>query len=174
MTVRRYLLRLGIATLGIAAAAGILLTDDRDPVVFTIPILVLTLVVVAVLTIADRGGAADDPRRMADEAGLDYDGVAPLPAVTPILRDVREPAHVLSGELYPEGPDVRVARLRERLVAVTEAPADAVDAGTREWLDEHPLRPDAAVEDGLLVVAVAGGTEPRELLALARQLHTRL
>jgi len=175
MDLGRYGWRMAIAAAGLAAAAGVVLTDDRDPIVFAIPILVLTVVVVGVLTLADRHGEDDELRAAIEETGLADDGVRPLPTVTPILHGVREPAHVLTGDLYPDGPFVRLARVRDRHVTLTDAPADAIDASTREWLDEHPLHPQAGIEDGLLVVAVPRGAASRQAaLDVTRELHARL
>lgn len=166
--------RAAIFALGGIIAAGIIATDDKDPVVFAVPVLVITTVLVLALTLADRRRGAEELERAAEETGLGYDGIHPLPTVTPILRDAREPAHVLAGDLYPGGPTVRLAALRDQLVVVTDAPSDAIDAGTREWLDEHPLRPEAGIEDELLVVAAPRGSSAGELLQLARELHARL
>lgn len=171
----RYGVRGAVALAGLAIAAAVVLTDDRDPVVFAVPALALTVVTVVALTLADRRPGEREMRRAAGETGLDYEGMRPLPAVTPILSGRREPAHVLGGDLRPGGPTVRLARVDRRVVAVTDAPAAVVDPVTRRWLDDHPLRPEAGVEDGLLVVAATGAeASPAALLALARDVHARL
>ena len=174
MDLRPYVVRGAIAALGIAAAIGVVLTDDRDPVVFAIPILVVTTVAVVVLTLADRRGADDEVRDAIEETGLADDGIRPLPTVTPILRDVREPARVLTGDLFDGGPFVRLTRVRDRHVTLTDAPAEAIDPGTRSWLDGHPLGPEAGIEDGLLVVAVPRAATRRAALDVTRELHARL
>jgi hypothetical protein len=165
--------RIAIAACGLAIAVGIYLTDDRDPIVFAIPALVVTALVVALLTLAGRRGEDTEIARLVEETGLADDGIRPLPPVTPILAGVREPAHVVAGDLSPGGPLVRMARVRDRLVAITDAPAAAIDAGAREWLDEHPLGPEAGAEDGLLVVAVHRDAPPAALLAVTRELYER-
>ena len=166
--------RIAIAVAGLAIAAGIVLTDDRDPFVFAIPVLVLTGVVVLVITLAaGRRDDRDELARIAEEAGLADDGIRPLPSVTPILAHVREPARVLAGDLQPGGPLVRVARVGPRLVAITDAPGPGLGAGARELLDDHPLGPEAGVEDGLLVVAVHRDAPPAALLTLTRELYAR-
>jgi hypothetical protein len=170
----RYGPRAAIAAAGLAIAAGIVLTDDRDPFVFAIPALALTAVVVVALTLSDRRDEDAQVARLTAETGLDDDGVRPLPTVTPILAGVREPAHAVAGDLAPGGPLVRMARTGDRLVAITEAPADALDAAARAWLDDQPLRADAGIEDGLLVVAAHRDAPPAALLALTRELYARL
>jgi hypothetical protein len=164
-------IRIAIAVLGVAVAAGIVLTDDKDPFVFAIPVLAVTALLVLVLTLAGRRDDRADVGRLAEETGLADDGLRPLPAVTPILAGVREPAHVVAGDLEHGGPLVRVARVRDRLVAITDAPAGPLDAGARAWLDDHPLAPEAEIEDGLLVVAVHRDAPPAALLAIARKLY---
>jgi hypothetical protein len=146
--------------------------DDRDPLVFTIPILGLTAVTLLVMLLSGRGERAS-MERLAAEQGLRYDGVAPLPTVTPILRDVRSPAHVLSARLPDRGPRVRLAEVRGRRVAITEAPVRDVHE-EQDWLAGHALRPEAEAEDGLLVVAVDKRIGYDELLAVTAELHTRL
>jgi hypothetical protein len=172
-TLARYGARIAIAVAGLAIAAGIVATDDRDPFVFAIPALALTAVLVLALTLADRRGEDAEVALLSAETGLDDDGVRPLPAVTPILAGVREPAHVVAGDLAPGGPLVRVARVRDRLVAITDAPSPALDAGTRAWLADHPLGAEAEIEDGLLVVAVHRDAPPAGLVAVTRELYAR-
>jgi hypothetical protein len=161
-------IRIAIAVLCVAIAAGIVLTDDKDPFVFAIPVLALTTVAVVALTLTARGGERDEIARLTEETGLADDGIRPLPPVTPILAGVREPAHVVAGDLEPGGPLVRVARVRDRLVAITDAPAGPLD---RAALADHPLEPEAGVEDGLLVVAVHRDAPPAALLAVTRKLY---
>jgi hypothetical protein len=161
-------IRIAIAVLGVAVAAGIVLTDDKDPFVFAIPALAVTTVLVVALTLAGRGGEGGEVARLAEETGLADDGIRPLPAVTPILAGVREPAHVVAGDLEPGGPLVRVARVRDRLVAITDAPDRPLD---RAVLEDHPLEPEAEAEDGLLVVAVHRDAPPAALLAVTRRLY---
>ena len=161
-----------VAAIGIALAVLQYLLDDRDPLVFTIPILVLTTIALAAMALAGRGERAawgeDDLRA----EGLSDDGVRPLPPVTPILEGVREPTRVLSGQLYADGPWVRVARVGGELVAITDAPAAEVDPEAQAWLAERGRR--AGIEDGLLVVAVPGDASARDLMAATRELHARL
>jgi hypothetical protein len=174
MTDRRRLLPYAIvAALGLTLGILQYVLDDRDPLVFTVPILGLTAITLLVMRLAGRG-ERDDMEQLAAESGLSYDGVAPLPAVTPILAHVREPAHVLSGRLPDRGPRVRVARVGERLVAITPATTEELGEPATALLHRHPLHPEAGVEDGLLVVAVERGAPPAELLELVGQLHARL
>jgi hypothetical protein len=171
----RFDVRAGIAVLAIVIAAVIVASDDQDPIVFAIPVLVLAAVLIAVITIAGRDEDGVWMRDAARETGLTYDGVQPLPPVTPILRDVRAPAPMMSGDLDPRyGPTVRVARTRDRLVALVETVAPELDAAARGRIAGHPLRPEAAIEDGLLVVAVDRDAPPRELLELTRALRAGL
>jgi hypothetical protein len=170
----RYGLRAAVAALALVIAAGIVLTDDRDPFVFAIPVLVLGGVLVAVLTLADRHGDEAAIAGDAEATGLEYDGVRPLPTVTRFLADIRSPTGVLRGPLFRGGPAVRVARTRRQLVAITDAPAPALDDEDRAWVADQPLPAEAEVEDGLLVVAAAPDAPAAELLALTRDLHARL
>lgn len=178
---QRYGLRLAIGVIGVAVAAGVILTDDQDPIVFAIPVTVLTIVLITALTISGRGGAgSDELERAARDTGLDNDGVRAVPPVTALLRDDHAPAPMLSGDLDPYGPEVRVAFLRRRLVALidlSEQPAGAhTDLGdaARAWLAEQPLHAEAELEDETLVLAVPRDTSPRALLDLARGLVPRL
>ena len=146
--------------------------DNRDPLVFTIPILGLTAVTLLVMWLSGRGETAG-MERVAAEQGLRYDGVGPLPSVTPVLADVREPAHIFAARLPDRGPRVRLAEVRGRRVAITEAPAtDTLEAS--DWIAGHRLRPEAHVEDGLLVIAVGRDVAYADLLDLTAELHTRL
>ena len=145
--------------------------DNRDPLVFTIPILVLTAVVLGVMALAGRGGEPDWSEQAA-EAGLSDDGVRPVPPVTAILAGVTGPARMLSGRLSDDGPWVRVTRVRAEIVAITDAPAPALDPATEAWLAERDRR--AGIQDGLLVVAAPAEASPRELLDLTRQVVARL
>ena len=164
-----YALVLGIGlTLGALQYA----LDNRDPLVFTIPILGLTAVALLVMRLGGRGETAG-MERAAAEQGLRYDGVGPLPSVTPILAGVREPAHIFVARLPERGPRVRLAEVRGRRVAITEAPAADV-LGADEWLAAHPQRPQADIEDGLLVVAVDREVSFADLLEIVGELHTRL
>jgi hypothetical protein len=161
-----------IAGVGLTLAVLQYALDDRDPLVFTVPILVLTLVALGVLALAGRGESdGEDWEAAAAEEGLSDDGVRPLPPVTPILEGVSAPARVHSGQLFEGGPWVRVARVRGEIVAITDAPAAPIDEAAQARLRDHGRR--AAVADGLLVVAVPGSSSPSELLALARELHAR-
>jgi hypothetical protein len=158
---------------GLALGALQFALDDRDPLVFTIPILGLTAITLLVMRLSGGGDRAS-MERLAAEEGLRYDGVGPLPTVTPILRDVREPAHILSARLPDRGPRVRLAQVRGgRRVAISEAPPRDVHE-EQDWLAQHPLRPEAESEDGLLVVAVPARTSYQELLGLTAELHARL
>jgi hypothetical protein len=170
----RFWLRGLVVAGALVVTAGIVVTDDRDPFVFAIPVLVAGAVAVAVLTLADRRRDEAAIAREADATGLEYDGVRPLPTVTPFLAGVREPAPVLRGALRRGGPAVRIARTRRHLVAITEAPAAALDPADRTWLEDQPLPAGAEIEDGLLVVAAARDAPAAELLALTRDLHARL
>ena len=68
---------------------------------------------------------------------------------------------------------MRLAEVRGRRVAITEAPAgDALEAA--DWIAAHRLRPEVHVEDGLLVVGVGREVAYAELLDLTAELHTRL
>jgi hypothetical protein len=80
---------------------------------------------------------------------------------------------VLSARLPGGGPRVRLADVRDRRVAIIEAPAADVLA-VDQWLAAHRLRPQADIEDGLLVVAVGRDVEYRELLDLVADLRARL
>lgn len=146
--------------------------DNRDPLVFTIPILGLTAIALLVMRLSGRGERAS-MERLAAEQGLRYDGMGPLPSVTPILADVREPAHIFAARLPGRGPRVRLAQVRGRRVAISETEATDV-LGARNWLAAHPQRPQAELEDGLLVVAVDARVGYAELLALVGDLHGRL
>ena len=170
----RYGARAAIAVAGLAIAAGIVVTDDRDPFVFAIPVLVLTAVAVGILTLADDRAADADITHLAAETGLADEGVRPLPAVTPILARVREPAHVVAGDLEPGGPFVRMARVGGRVVTITETDATSLEPAARAWLDDQPLSAEAEVEGGLLVVAAGRDAPPAEVLALTRDLYARL
>ncbi|HWT94772.1 MAG TPA: hypothetical protein VN238_17380, partial [Solirubrobacteraceae bacterium] len=103
-----------------------------------------------------------------------------VPPVTSLLRDDHAPAPMLSGDLDPYGPEVRVAFLRRRLVALvdlSEQPAGAhhdLGDAARAWLAEQPLRAEAELEDETLVLAVPRDTPPKQLLDLARGLVARL
>jgi hypothetical protein len=160
--------------LGIGLALGALqyALDNRDALVFTIPILGLTAVILLVMALSGRGEQAR-MERAAAEQGLRYDGVGPLPTVTPILKDVHTPAPIFVARLPDRGPRVRLAEVRGRRVAISDAPAADVLAAD-QWLAQHPLQPVADVEDGLLVVAVDKGVGYDELLEVVRELHTRL
>lgn len=146
--------------------------DNRDPLVFTIPILGLTAVTLLVMALSGRGEQAR-MERTAAEHGLRYDGIGPLPSVTPILENAPATAPVFVTRLPDRGARVRLAEVRGRRVAITEAPAADVLAADR-WLAQHRLEPEAAIEDGLLVVAVDKRVAYDELLELVRELHTRL
>jgi hypothetical protein len=168
-----------IAALGIAAAATVALTAERDPFAWGIPILAVTTVALVVLAVA-RGGERE-MRRAAAETGLEYDGVQPVPPATPLLADLPEGASgpMLYGDLDVGGPRCRLVRVRTAgrsalMVGLTDAPDVAVDSATREWLDEHPLRPRAATEGGVLVVAVGADVSHRVLLELLREVHARM
>ena len=63
-----------------------------------------------------------------------------------LLAGVTEPAPVLSGRLHADGPWVRIAPVRGRLVAITDAPAASVAGLATDWLAEHPLSPQAATQ----------------------------
>jgi hypothetical protein len=160
--------------LGVGLALGALqyALDNRDPLVFTIPILGLTAVTLLVMALSGRG-ERERMERTAAEHGLRYDGVGPLPAVTPILKDVRQPAPVFVARLPDRGPRVRLAEVRGRRIAITEAPAADVLAADG-WLAQHRSQPVADIEDGLLVVAVDKAVGYDELLEIVRELHTRL
>ena len=165
---------LAVGAFGLVAAVLIRVLDDRDPYVFTIPVLVATAVVLLVLRLSDHRSEERAVRDGDGAEGLRYDGVQPVPSVTPILHGVTTPAAMLAGDLRADGPPVRVTRVRGRLVAITDAPHVTIDAGSRAWLEQQPLRPEAGIEDGLLVVAVPPATSYRELLDLTRALHARL
>jgi len=146
--------------------------DNRDPLVFTIPILGLTALTLLVMALSGRGQRAQ-MERTAAEQGLRYDGVGPLPSVTPMLSGVREPAPIFSARLPDGGPRVRLAEVRGRRVAISDAPAADVLAAD-QWLAAHRLDPQADIDDGLLVVAVDKRVGYDELLELVRELRTRL
>lgn len=174
-----YGLRAIIVLVGVVAAAGVIVRDDQDPIVFAIPILVATTMIVVAITLASSG--ARTYRRIAQETGLTYDGIRPVPDVTSLLRDDHAPSHMVSGPLEADwGPDVRVAFLRSRTVAIvdlSEQPAGARTAlgeATRTWVEQHALRPRAELEDETLVVAVDREAPPRQLLELTRALVARL
>jgi hypothetical protein len=159
-----------VAAVGLALAVLQFALDDRDPLVFTIPILVLTSIVLVAMALSGRGDR-DPFADVEARDGLVDDGIRPLPPVPPILEDVR-PTRVLSGQLYEDGPWVRVAHVRGELVAITDAPSPVVDEQAAARLGERGHR--AAIAEGLLVVAAPGVTTPRELLAITRELHARL
>ena len=161
-----------VGGIGLALGALQYALDNRDPLVFTIPILGLTAVTLLVMALSGRGEKAS-MERVAAEHGLRYDGMGPLPSVTPILADVREPQHVFVARLPDRGPRVRLAEVRGRRLAITEAPAADVLA-VDEWLARHPLRPQAEIDDGLLVVAVDKRVGYADLLEIVRELHARL
>lgn len=189
-----------ILTAGITAAAIIVLTHDKSPFTFAIPVTVLSIVLATVVTVADARPARARLEGAAATTGLIPDGPGPLPPVTPILRASRSSvADLLSGDLGPDGPHVRLARTRLRgggdvAVLWTDAPirgpltADphglapgatgTADADTLAFTRDHPLRLALAVEEGTLVLAVpvARGEEPpyAQLLEAARAARRRL
>jgi hypothetical protein len=110
---------------------------------------------------------------MAGELGLRDDGVVAVPSVTPILAGVRT-AHVLSGRLPDHGPRIRVARVRRRLVAISETSATELGPVAADFVGHHPLAPRAGIEEGLLVVDVDGGVTGHDLLQVVSGIHGRL
>ena len=161
-----------VGTIGLVAAIVQFVADNRDPLVLSIPILVVTGVILLVMAIAR--GPADDLGALAAELGLRDDGVAPIPDVTPILAGHRGPTHVLSGRLPGHGPRVRLARFDGRLVSISETTARELGPNAQAFADAHPLRPQAAVEEGLLVVAVASDAPAAALLEAAQGIDARL
>lgn len=175
---QQYGLRALIGIAGVVAATGIIVRDDQDPIVFAIPVLVATTVIISALSLA--GSETRTGRRAAADTGLDYDGVRPVPSVTKLLAAGHPPAHMISGELDAYGPDVRIAFLKTSLVALvdlSEQPAGAhttLGDGTRAWLADQATEARAELEDETLVVVVARDTPPRQLLELTRALVARL
>jgi len=162
-----------IAVIGVALAILQYVLDNKDPLVFSLPILVGTGVIVSVLLIA-RGRPDDELERVREETDLRDGGVSALPSVTPILAGVRGPARVLTGRLPGHGPRLRITQVGDRLVAICETDAAALDEETGDWLVLHDLHPQAGVEDGLLVVAVPRDTDGRALVDLVAQVQGRL
>jgi hypothetical protein len=161
-----------VGVLGVVAATVQFLADNRDPLVLSIPILVVTGVILLVMAIA-RGGT-DDLAQIAADLGLRDDGVAALPAVTPILAGHGGATHVISGRLPGRGPRVRIARAGGRLVALSETTAEGLSAEAQAFADRHPLHPEAAIEEGILVVAVAPDTPGDALLEVTGGINERL
>jgi hypothetical protein len=162
-----------VLAVGVTLAAVEYVLDNRDPLVFAMPILGLTAVILLVMWLSGRGDR-DEMEELAAETGLTYDGLAPLPAVTPILAGVTRPAHVLSGRLPDRGPRVRVAQVGRRLVAISPASVEELGSPAERLIEHHPDHPQAAVQDGLLVVALPREAGHAELLDLVEQLHARL
>ena len=177
-----------VAVLGVLFAVGAFLGADRNPEIWPVPPLVLTGVALLAMRLADRRGDERAMERVARDTGLRYAGQQTLPPLTPILVGARPPrvAHVLTGELDPGGPPVRVGRVAQRsgpplLVCIT----DAFDGAARfadphrvlaltgeahhddeplepdllDWLAEHPLRPALATGEGALVLAAPIGRD---------------
>lgn len=161
-----------VAVIGLTAGTLQYVLDNRDPLVLSVPILVVTAVILLVMAVARSG--SDDLASIAAELGLRDDGVAAIPTVTPILAAHRGPTHVISGRLPGRGPRVRLARVGGRLISLSETTAEGVSPAAQDVADRSPLRPEAAVEEGLLVVAVAPDTAPADLLALTDELNQRL
>jgi hypothetical protein len=172
-------LRAAILAAGLVAAAIIISTDDRDPVVWAVPILVLTALALLLVTLAD--GRPENRRmdRAAADLGLRHERARTLPPVTPLLAALKEPrsAQVLEGDLDVGQPPVRLARVRVRGVDLgicltdlpgrppgledprgllegtgVEAAPGTPDRATAAWLADHPLRLGYATGDDALVV----------------------
>lgn len=189
-----------VATIGVLFAVGVALGADRQPLVWTVPPLVLTTIILGAIALGDRRSEERLAERAGQHVGLRYLGVQPLPPVTPILSAIRPPrtAHVLAGELGESGVPCRAAVVHTvahgtLAICITEAPdaethaADphhliAVENNAApavvEWLAGHPLGAALATEDGTLVVAapVRRGEEPpfAVLLAATREARERL
>jgi hypothetical protein len=176
--IARFGLRAVVAVLALVLATGAILTADRDPVAWAMPVLVLAAVLVAVMTLAGRGRHEHDAAAAA--TGLADDGLQTLPPVGRVLAGPPEArvGRTLRGELRPGGPPVRLARIGGRrdgrAVAVTHAPGTGVDDATQSWLAGHPLRPEADVEDGLLAVAAGGGATLPAVLDITREVEARM
>ena len=171
-----YAIVLGI---GLAAATGIVLADDRDPFAWAMPVLVLTALLLVLITLVDGRPEARSLDRAAGELGFRRERARTLPPVTPLLAAMKEPRTVqtLEGDLDPGQPRARLARARIRGVDLAlcladlpgsphaledphgvleatgiAAPPGTPDHGTATWLAEHPLHPGYATGDDALVV----------------------
>ena len=186
-----------VAAIGTAVVAGAAIGADRQPVVWALPPLILTVMVLMAMALADRRAEERTIGAAAAELGLRDAGVQPLPPVGAILERP-EPAHVVTGDLEPGGPPCRLAVVRTARGKLAVCLTDAPDHGVRladphglvgapqrtaepalvAWLAEHPLRPALATEDGALVVgsAVRRGEEPplAALREAAREARARL
>ena len=171
-------LRAAILAAGLVMAAVIILTDDRDPVVWAIPILVLTTLALVLLTLSDGRPEQRRMQRAASDLGLRFEPARTLPPVTPLLAALKEPrnAQTLEGDLDIGQPPVRLARVRVKgvdlAICLTDLPGSAhaledprgllegtgveavpgtPDRATAAWLADHPLRLGYATGDGALV-----------------------
>lgn len=171
-----YALILGV---GLLLAAVVIISDDRDPVVWAIPILVLTALALVVLTLLDGRPEQRRMQRAAGDLGLRHEPARTLPPVTPLLAAVKEPrtAQTLEGDLDVGQPPVRLARVRVKgvdlAICLTDLPGSAhaledprgllegtgveaapgtPDRATAAWLADHPLRLGYATGDDALVV----------------------
>lgn len=203
---RRALPYLIVGGIGITIAVGVFFSARRQPGIWTTPPVVLTAVALLVVRLSDRRFEVRAIERAARDTGLRYAGQQTLPPLTPILVGAKPPrvTHLLTGDLDPGGPPVRVGRVAQRsgaplLVAITDASDDAarfadphrvlaltdaqhddepLEPETLDWLAEHPLHLALATGDGALVVAAPIGphTDPpyRFLLEAARDAHARV
>ena len=164
-----------VLAVGLLFASGAALGADRQPFVWAVPPLVLTVVALAMFAISDRRAEERAVRTTADALDLRDTGLQTLPTLTPVLQRA-EPARMLAGELA-DGAPARLARVRGLAVCITDAPdrsrvaADphgVLDAETTaptalaDWAATHPLRPGVVAEGGTLVVAtrLGRGEEP--------------
>jgi hypothetical protein len=171
-------LRAAILAAGLVLAAVIVVSDDRDPVVWAIPILVLTVLALVLLTLVDGRPEQRRLQRAARDLGLRHEPARTLPPVTPLLAALSEPrnAQTLEGDLDIGQPPVRLARVRLRgvdlAICLTDLPGSASgledphglleptgvaaapgtpDRATAGWLADHPLRLGYATGDDALV-----------------------
>jgi hypothetical protein len=172
-----------VAAIGVLVVIGIFIGADRDPLAWSMPIIVLTGLLLVLIRIIDVRPEARGLEKAAGELGLRHQRARTLPPVTPVLAAVREPRTVqaLEGDLEPGGPPVRLATVRAAgvpvAVALTDLPghdqaledphgvfedtpvaAPPAPAGGEisNWLAAHPLRLGYATgEDALVVFAPA-------------------
>ena len=181
-----YAIVLGV---GVLAVIGIFFGADRDPLAWSMPVIVLTLLLLVLIRIIDVRPQARTLERAAGDLGLRHERSRTLPPVTPVLAAVKEPRTVqtLEGDLEPGAPRVRLATVRAAgvplAIALTDlagadqaledphgvlaetpiaSPPAPADAQTSAWLAEHPLRLGYATgEDALVVFApVASRSAP--------------
>lgn len=190
---RRYRLQGIVLAVGLLAALLIALLADRDTGAWSVPPLVLTLLLVAVITLADGHGEQERLEEAGRRLGLRHQRSRTLPPVTPVLEAVRgsRVVQALEGELEEGGPPVRLAVVRAGRARLAVCLTD-LEGSERAVADPHGLLEGASGErsqeamvptghatgdDALVVFAAARrGEEPpfEDLLAAARQLRPAL